>query len=149
MNTIDLDTTAKVIIDGNIYLTLATTNGMTPWISPVFYCADKQYNLYFISQPTSLHSRYLKKNKQAAFAIFDSHQPEGTGNGVQGSCFVEKVKGKAVDNALKFYKTSFIPLNRQSLSGKNPYRLYKLVPNKVFVLDPSSKVDKRVKVQLN
>lgn len=77
---------AKKIIEENIYMTIATSdeNGI-PWVAPLFYAVDDSYNFYFISQLSSLHSKHILKNPNVAFAIFDSHQKEGSGSGVQGS----------------------------------------------------------------
>jgi uncharacterized protein YhbP (UPF0306 family) len=76
---------AKDIIKNNIYLSLATSVGKDVWIAPLFYCADDEYNFYYISQMESVHTKHALKNPNVAFAIFDSHLPEGEGNGVQAS----------------------------------------------------------------
>lgn len=143
MNTTRCNQLAKQVIDSNIYMTLATTNGLIPWASPVYYCTDPDYNFYYISQTRSRHSRYLKKNPQVAFAIFDSHAPEGKGNGVQGSGIARQLPWKEIPHALKHYRTTFIPLKPAALLGKNPYRIFKLAPEKMYVLDEDAVTDRR------
>ncbi len=138
---------ARSIIKNNIYLSLGTSDG-NPWVAPVYYCIDDQYNFYFISQPNSLHIRQLLKNPQVAFAIFDSHQQEGAGNGVQGMGIAHVLEDEQLKQALQWYKTSLIESKVESFTAPAAYRLFKIVPQKIYVLDPNSKVDKRTHVNL-
>ena len=143
-----LNKIAKELIKNNIYLTLATADG-TPWAAPLFYCVDSEYNFYFISQMDSVHTKHLLKNPKVAFAIFDSHEPEGKGNGVQasGKAYLLEKRGE-MEKALKWYSTTYVECKPESFTGKNPYRLFKLIPEKFYVLDPDAPVDKRVEVYL-
>lgn len=52
---------------------LATFDGK-PWTSIVFYAVDNDFNLYFISEPTTRHSKAIQKNKYISCAISDSNQ---------------------------------------------------------------------------
>lgn len=76
---------ARDIIKNNCYLTLGTADENMPWTAPLYYAVDDRYTFYYISQMDSLHTKHILKNSKVAFAIFDSHQKEGTGNGVQAS----------------------------------------------------------------
>ena len=138
-------TLAQKIIRENKYLTLGTTNGVRPWVAPVYYCLDKKGSMYFISQPRSRHIRDLKSHPHVAFAIFDSHAEEGKGNGVQGSGHVIELLSSALTQGLRHYCTSFVALSSEELTH-GPYRLYRLQPEKMYVLDRRSKVDKRILV---
>lgn len=75
---------AKDIVKNNIYLTLGTSDG-DPWVAPLFYCVNENYNFYFISQLDSLHTKQMLKNPKVAFSIFDSHAEEGKGTGIQAT----------------------------------------------------------------
>lgn len=147
MNNMNLTKLAKDIIRTNIYLTLATA-GETPWAAPVYYRPDDQYNLYFVSQPASLHGQHINRSSQVAFAIFDSHQAEGSGVGVQGLGVATVVEASELSEALRWYSSSFIKLKAELLTGKASYRMYKLKLKKIFVLDPNAATDKRVQVDL-
>jgi nitroimidazol reductase NimA-like FMN-containing flavoprotein (pyridoxamine 5'-phosphate oxidase superfamily) len=71
-------TQAKAIIKNNIYLTLATaTKDGKPWISPLFFAYDNDFNLYWVSSKNSLHSKLIRSNPRVAIVIFDSslHTP--------------------------------------------------------------------------
>lgn len=118
---------AKTILNNNIYLTLATSDSR-PWASPVFFCKDHTYNLYFISQMDSIHTKNMLNSGEAAFAIFDSHAEEGKGNGVQGYGTVKLLEENEIIEGLNWYKTSFIEMKPEALSSPNPYRLFKLTP---------------------
>lgn len=137
------------IIKSNHYLSLATINDDEPWICTLYYGIDEHYNIYFISQIDSLHVGNILTNPKVAFTIFDSHQREGEGNGIQGSGSVEILKDEKIDEGLKYYQTSFIDLNRGTLTEPFKYRLCKLIPEKFYILDPDSDEDKRVLVKLD
>lgn len=144
MKTLRCNQLARQIIRDNIYLTLATTDGRLPWVSPLYYCTDPDCNFYFISQTRSRHSRYIQHNPQVAFAIFDSHAPEGKGNGVQGLGQARQLHWREIPQALKYYHTSFVPMVPQALMGKNPYRLYKITSSKYYVLNEDAVTDRRL-----
>lgn len=149
MKKTELNKIAEEIIKSNIYLTLATTDGSgIPWAAPLFYAIDDNYDFYFISQLDSLHSKHILKNPTVAFAIFDSHQQEGTGNGVQGSGKAYLLDESKLPEAMKWYKTTFIEMKPESFTGDAPYRFFKLVPEHFYVLDQEVKVDKRVEINL-
>ncbi len=139
---------AKKIIRNNIYLTLSTAGkDGNPWAAPLFYCLDDKYNFYFISQLASLHVKHILESPKVAFSIFDSHQPEGSGNGIQGFGKAVELKDDEIDNALKWYRTSFIEYIPGYFKGDS-YRIFKLVPKEVYILDPDAQIDQRVKVKL-
>ncbi len=96
----------------------------------------------------SLHVGHILKNPSVAFAIFDSHQKEGTGNGIQGIGKAYLLRNDELSEALKWYHTTFVEMKPESFTGDAPYRLFKIVPEKFYVLDPEAKVDKRVEVSL-
>jgi uncharacterized protein YhbP (UPF0306 family) len=105
--------------------------------------------LYFASQPTSVHGQQIAKNPQIALAIFDSHQKEGTGVGLQIGGVCKKLETRSeIVSALKYYQTDFFKVSPDKFLGKSHYRLYKIVPANCYLNDPRVKVDRRVKVDL-
>lgn len=145
---IDFIQIAKNIIQTNIYLTLGTADG-NPWVAPLYYCVTESYVFYFISQIESVHTKQLLKNPNVAFAIFDSHAPEGQGNGIQADGKAYIVTDDELPAALKYYHTTFIPITAEILTGSHPYRLFKLIPEHMYVLDSEAQTDKRVEVKLS
>ena len=73
----------RTIVEDSTYLTLATSDGNSPWCAPVQYVSDDDLNLYFVSLPESRHMTHVKQNPSVAVAIFDSQQPPFTSRGVQ------------------------------------------------------------------
>lgn len=139
---------AREIIKSNIYLTLGTTDGSIPWTAPLFYAVSDHYDFFFISQMDSLHTQHLIKNPKVSFAIFDSHQKEGSGNGVQGSGKASLLPEDELDEAFKWYHTIFVSMTKETLTGNAPYRFFKLIPEHFYVLDPDAPTDIRVEVEL-
>ena len=140
---------AHNILTNNVYTTLATTDGQMPWASPVFYCLDEEYNFYFVSQANSTHIKNMNHNPVVAFAVFDSAQTEGAGNGVQGVGAVTRLTGSEIQQGLKYYYTSFLRLNPADLNSSEGYSLYKLKPSELYVLhDTEENTDQRKRVFL-
>lgn len=144
----ELTKTAREIIKNNVYLTLGTTDGNIPWTAPLFYAVSNDYTFYFISQMDSLHTLHLLKNPQVSFAIFDSHQKEGTGNGVQSSGKAYLIKDEELTEAFKWYHTTFVEMKPETFKAPAPYRFFKIIPEHFYVLDPNAPTDKRVEVSL-
>lgn len=144
MGSQERDRLALSILKENMYMTLATTNGSMPWASPVFYCMDEKFNLYFISLPDSRHVKNFDQTPLVAFAIFDSTQNEGQGNGIQGLGNVKKLYGEELSKGLTHYYTSFIQLDPSKLEDKEDYSLYKISVQELYILDDVA--DKRVRV---
>lgn len=142
-----LEDIARNVLKNNIYLTLATI-GDYPWAAPVYYCLDNSYNFYFISQLQSVHIQHIFHNNRVAFAIFDSQQKEGTGNGVQGSGRVYQIDEKDLSQALQWYHTDFVSSTLESFIYPAPYRLFKLIPEHFYILDPKAEIDRRIEVFL-
>ena len=144
----ELTKIAQDIIKNNIYLTLGTTDGNIPWTAPLFYAVSDTYTFYYISQMDSLHTQHILKNPQVGFSIFDSHQKEGTGNGVQGSGKVYLLKDEELTEAFKWYHTIFVEMKPETFKAPAPYRFFKIIPEHFYVLDPTAPTDKRVEVIL-
>lgn len=139
---------AREILEQNKYIVLGTTDGKRSWVAPVYYTMDEDYNFYFISQEGSRHIQDLSFSNTMSFAIFDSHQMEGTGQGVQGLGRVTKLVGKALIKGLAYYSTDFVTLTEEELQKPGGYKLFKIVIEELYVLDPKAKVDKRVRIDL-
>lgn len=142
-----LSSLAKAILRSNIYMTLATCD-KKPWASPVYYAMDRKYNFYYISQLKSVHSKNILKNGYVSFAIFDSHQKEGTGNGVQGYGTARLMKDSELKIAFETYNTTFLAMEPKSFTGKALYRFFKIIPKSIYIQDPKSKIDKRIEINL-
>ncbi|MFH8280700.1 pyridoxamine 5'-phosphate oxidase family protein [Streptomyces sp. NPDC018322] len=60
------------------YLVLGTADGEgRPWASPVFFAADGQHRVVWVSSPDSRHSRNTAARPEVAIAAFDTAAPVG------------------------------------------------------------------------
>jgi len=69
---------ARAIIDGGVFMTLATADADgVPWASPVWFAPDGYSELLWVSDPNARHSRNIAVRPQIAIVIFDSRQTPG------------------------------------------------------------------------
>ena len=142
---------AKEIIEKILYITIATAdkNGQ-PWNSPVYSAFDNNLNFYWFSDKNAQHSKNIRGNKQIFLVIYDSTVPEGTGEGVYIQAEAYELDDKdQVMGALRVLdgragKTKVRKYGK--FSGDAPLRLYKAIPNKVWVnTDKEDKNGKYIK----
>lgn len=153
--------TAQKIIADNKYAVLATASLKgAPWISPVFFAYDSEYNIYWISNKDSLHSKLLRENPQVAIVIFDSQAPEGEGDGVYIKATVTELSEKPdVELGMKIFngrsaKDEFRVNDASKVVGDGVWRIYKAVPQEVSKLTDGESirgqyVDRRTRVSLS
>ncbi|KKQ89587.1 MAG: hypothetical protein UT12_C0011G0043 [Candidatus Curtissbacteria bacterium GW2011_GWC2_38_9] len=149
---------AKTIISKILYITIATSNKLgIPWNTPVYSAFDKDYNFYWISWRKNQHSKNIKENSQIFIVIYDSTAVEGQGHGVyiQAKAY-ELDDNKEVEYALKYLDGRINKTGRHKASqfqGSKPRRIYKAVPEKVWVNTDirinGEFVDDRIEINLN
>lgn len=156
----DLNKKAKEIIAKNIYLTVATTSlDGRPWISPVFFAYDADYNLFWVSNKDAKHSGLVRNNAQVAIVIFDSSVPEGEGDGVYFEAHVEELSDNGeIVQAMEILnkrvtKDEFRVKKIEEVTGAGVWRIYKATPIKISKLAEGEYVngqyvDKRVEIEL-
>lgn len=157
----NLNNLARKIIEKNQYISIASADRKgVPWISPVVYCYDVNWNIYFVSMPTSRHCSNLSTNNKVACAIFDSRQKWGEGVGLQIEANSEVLNLKESIRVSKIYALRKYPyggintkvatnfIKSMVLKGKQ-YKIYKITPTTIWMNDPNSRLDVRVKVDLN
>lgn len=154
----ELNKLAQKIIEQNEYLTLATMNDEgKPWVCILAYCFDKDFSFYFVSLPSSQHARHFTKNNGVSLSIFDSHQEFGTGIGLQIEGEAGEVHSPMVKDIEKLYFSRAYPygtINNDFVKGlrvllqNGTYRFYKVIPRNIWINDPQTDTDKRVKVFL-
>jgi len=154
----DYEKTAGEIIENNLYMTLATADG-DPWIAPLFYTIDENYNIYFNSAEDSIHTQHIMKNPNVAVAIFDSTQKEGTATGLQiegkVSLVYEENYKKIIElfhnkkHKMKGKKESPVDYDKYKTGNK---KIFKIETLKFYMLDEESweknHIDKRREVKL-
>jgi nitroimidazol reductase NimA-like FMN-containing flavoprotein (pyridoxamine 5'-phosphate oxidase superfamily) len=56
------------------YCCLATVDSKGVWSNPVYFAWDENFNLYFISQPSSRHMKNIEKDSRIAVSIYSTGQ---------------------------------------------------------------------------
>jgi len=151
---------ACAIIENNLYMSLASTNGDECWVSPLYYVIDNKFNFYFVSNVNSVHAQNIIKNERVAVTIFNSRLKPEDVNGVQfdGICKVLSIRelpkaikllySKKTSDLLKLRFNNY--LNPFSYLKLTYFRIFKIIPCKVYVLDPDIyEDDVRIEVNLN
>lgn len=147
---------AKEILSKILYITIATVDDAgRPWNTPVYSAYDEHFNFYWASGIDSTHSRNIRLNPDVFLVVYDSTVPEGTGEGVYIKAYAyELVSEHEAEAALRCYygRANKVPPNPSSFLGSRPRRLYKAVPEQMWVNDlkevDGTTVDGRVEVDL-
>jgi len=142
---------AKEVIEKIIYITIATSSkdGM-PWNSPVFAAFDEHYNFFWKSGKDSQHSQNIQENNNIFIVIYDATVPWGKGEGVyiQAKAF-ELTDEQEIADALAYHnkRVGKDLWESEEFTGENPRRVYKAVPEKVWMNKDSEENGKFVDIR--
>ncbi len=116
---------------------LATAYDDKPWVATVYFVADDELNVYWLSWPERRHSREIAEQADvAATVVIKTDRPvigvqlEGTATEVQDAGEVQQVMERYVakyGEGQKFYD-AFV-------AGTNKHHMYKLAPSAVWLFD--------------
>ena len=117
---------------------LATARDNSPWVASVYYVADENRSIYWVSLPDRRHSREIADNTHVAATIAVKHdlpvigvQVEGAVSAVTEHDEVQRVLSAYVtkhDGAGKDFYERFV-------AGTNQHQLYKLTPTGMVLFD--------------
>jgi nitroimidazol reductase NimA-like FMN-containing flavoprotein (pyridoxamine 5'-phosphate oxidase superfamily) len=142
----DPATTAKAIIDANLYMVLGTADEAgRPWVSPVYYAPVDYREFLWVSRSETLHSRNLVARPEVSIVIFDSSVPIGTGQGVYMAATAEEVTGDARVAAMDvFSRRSLGHGGREwTLEDMEPpaeLRLYRAIASAHYILGSTDRL---------
>lgn len=74
-------------------MSLATVDDSGPWVSDVIYVSDDQFNLFWLSQMNTRHSRAIATNSQVAATITVSNEKGEKNIGLQIEGQAKKLEG--------------------------------------------------------
>ncbi|MDB5168083.1 MAG: rnhA [Candidatus Saccharibacteria bacterium] len=117
---------------------LATSSGNKPWISTVYYVADSERNIYWLSLPERRHSKEVQVNPEVAVAI--AIKQDIPVIGIQASGQVAVVDDPVrVEKMLALYVTKYKgagkDFHQRFIDGKNKHQLYCLTPSLLVLFD--------------
>ena len=126
---------------------LATTSPPSkPHINHMYFAWSGWFDVYWISDADSIHSRNLTKNRAAAVTVYDSHQIWGRPDrGMQLFGTAGVVTGRAAGEAANAYAARFKDFDADS--SDLPYYRFRPRTVKLFderALDPGTLVTARV-----
>lgn len=130
--------TAREILQNNIYCTLSTCSPEgQPWVSPVFFAYDAEWNLYWSSAIAAEHSQNLAHNHgQVAIAIFDSKGPEGTVRGLYLMGTAGELNRDRVESVMTLLMTragKAVYRTPADYLDESPRRIYHFQPQKAWI----------------
>lgn len=150
----------KQIIQENLYMILSTAIKEQPWISPVFYAVDENYQFYWYSRKDTKHSENIAKNPHISVVIFNSSPKESTGEAVYMQGQAKEVTQEELPHAINVYaeKATKGDQEKQQICTIEDFlndsilRMYKFIPNTIYTNTAENWngkwIDKRVEVKL-
>jgi nitroimidazol reductase NimA-like FMN-containing flavoprotein (pyridoxamine 5'-phosphate oxidase superfamily) len=144
----DLAATARAVIDGNRFMTLATADGSGgPWASPVWYAPRDYREFLWVSDPEAKHSLNLVERPRVGIVIFDSHET-GTFRSVYMSGLAEELTGTELEQGIEAFSArsveqGFGVWTLPDVQSPARRRLYRATASEHWVLGPQ---DRRLRV---
>jgi hypothetical protein len=135
---------------------LATTSADgTPWNSAVYIACDEAPTFFWCSQNTAIHSRNLAANPQVFLLVFDSTEPDQSGQAVYISGIARELQDvSAIKHALDCLaaRRGERPKSAADFMGSHPRRVYAMVPDMMWTNVVKNKdghyFDERVAIEL-
>ena len=120
------------------YLVLATTDVEgRPWATPLFYAAQQQRLVLWVSAPDSRHSRNIAEQPTVAITIFDSHAPIGGAEALYLEATATQVEDRDRDTALDTLNARLPARHRLAMAdvkAPGPLQIYRADVSRHFVL---------------
>ena len=118
---VDLWETVPRLLNANHYCVLATANAAgEPWATPVFFAARHDRELFWVSSPTSRHSRNIEVRPMVGITIFDSRAPIGGAEALYLEAHAGAVEGSLHAEALDALNTRLPPQKALALADLLP-----------------------------
>jgi general stress protein 26 len=132
--------TAQSILDAINYATIATVDSDTqPWNTPVaVFRFDNDYALYWASWQDNQHSLNIRTNGKAFVVVYDSTPVGGrpsAGVYMQGQALELIDEQEVMRAALVFEGDPYNPSDGIQYLGNYPRRIYKFVPEQIWMND--------------
>lgn len=120
------------------YQMVLATNGEHPWVATLYYSLDSNLNLYFLTNPETIHAQHIAVNPQVAVAVADSPQlPNSDKVGVQIYGVASQISSRhKITHALGLWcKTLGVTNSEYTYEGMKKKlidgQMYLIVPKKI------------------
>lgn len=147
------DDIARTVLDTNSFMTLATADGSgTPWACPVWFATDDYHELYWVSAPTSRHSRNLEVRPEVSIVVFDSTVTPSATQAVYVTGTAGLVPAADIERGMAVYSRKTVrnglgEWGPDRVTGDARLRLYRATAAEHYILDPDAPVDARLEVR--
>jgi hypothetical protein len=147
----DWPTEGREIVDGGLYMVVATADlSGQPWASPVYFAHRDYRDFFWMSQPDATHSVNLRDRREVGIVIFDSSVPINTGKGVYIGGVARELPAHETGEGIEIFSKRSVghggeEVSTEDVSPPAKHRLYQATAEAVYVLDDH---DHRVEVSL-
>jgi len=123
------------LLNSGRVMSLGTVDEGGVWVADVIYTYDKDFNIYWMSDPKTRHSQAIGKNNKVAGTITASNNSGEPGFGIQfaGSARMIREKQFSLTIQLLARRKYKIPSKWVNLLKGDVW--YKLVPSKIELID--------------
>ncbi|MEK7627992.1 MAG: pyridoxamine 5'-phosphate oxidase family protein [Patescibacteria group bacterium] len=123
---------AQDILDKGYFLSLATLDGGGLWVSDVFYVADDEWNIYWLSARDTRHSKAVEQNPEVAGTITITTTPQEPSEALQIAGRAERVGEESNEMVEKlFLQKRGKEKKTEAGRNKESQSWYKLTPTKI------------------
>lgn len=116
---------------------LATVHAGKPWIATVYFVADDDLNLYWLSWPERRHSQELAVQADVAAAVVVKQDQPVIGVQLAGNA-EEMTDLETIKEIMKLYVAKYNKGEKfydAVVAGTNKHHMYKLTPNDISLFD--------------
>jgi len=145
----ELATSARAILDANLYMTLGTADmDGRPWVSPVYFACEDFTHFHWVSKPGATHSRNIAQRPRLSIVVFDSRTPVNTGQAVYMAAVAEELTGAELERGVEIFSRCSVAdgsgeFSLEEVTGDATLRLYGATASEWWVLDGN---DRRIAV---
>jgi len=123
-------------------------NGM-PWVSPVFYVPDENYDLYWTSEKTARHSENIRNTGAAAIVIYEAESAKPVDAVYMSAESAELTDPEDVERGIevmarKPQPDKWLIESVDDVTGIGPWRIYRARPTAIEVRADAVKKGKAV-----
>ena len=142
------------IIEASRYLVLATADATgRPWSSPVYFAHIDYAEFFWVSSPDATHSRNIAVRPEVGIAVFDSHVPIGTGQGVYMSASAKLLEGAETARGIEAFSRRSVAHGGQEWTSDDVrpgsgLRLYRATADSHSILAKYGQPDHRIPAPL-
>ena len=151
---VDRGAVARDIIDGNMYMVLATADETgRPWASPVYFANSGYSEFFWVSSPQATHSRNIAVRPQLGIVVFNSQAPIGTGQGVYMAAEAQEISGPELERGIDLFSRRSlahggVAWTPDDVRGRAPIRLYRATAVDHSILAKDGRPDHRIAVDV-